>query len=82
MHIVLISDELITVEFTLFFFFLQQLERENSGSQLKSQLDEMTSQLEKEREKNARMQEKLTQLEGYVSEVKLKRTQSKICIIM
>ena len=81
MHIVLISDELITVEFTLF-FFLQQLERENSGSQLKSQLDEMTSQLEKEREKNARMQEKLTQLEGYVSEVKLKRTQSKICIIM
>ena len=60
----------------------QQLERENSGTLLKSQLHEMTAKLEKEQEKNASMQERLTELEGYINEVKLERKRSKICIIM
>ena len=60
----------------------QQLERENSGTLLKSQLHEMTAKLEKEQEKNASMQERLTKLEGYINEVKLERKRSKICIIM
>jgi len=60
----------------------QQLERENSGTLLKSQLHEMTAKLEKEQEKNASMRERLTELEGYINEVKLERKRSKICIIM
>ena len=65
------------------FFLAQQLEREHSGSQLKSNLREMTSQLEQEKEKNASMQEKLSELEGYISQVKLERKRSsKICVLM
>ncbi|XP_076456878.1 uncharacterized protein LOC143291127 isoform X2 [Babylonia areolata] len=60
----------------------KRLEMDGTSGTLRWQLQLTTSQLEKEREKTARMEEKVSELEGYISEVKLEHKKSKICAVM